>query len=246
MKPRQLLFALLPVSLLITGCTDPTVHTKPRLTLHGQPQTVLQYPIGFAIVDHEAAQRGSEYAAELTTTICKASPRSLKAFPAAKLPIEGTVSLRINIRRLGGYFSRQENTVIRASDTRHTNAGDIAGWASIIKTAKGNQPVTAGRTPRVIIGAPIYAGWSGIAHLNVEIMDRRAGSNATMTIPLAAERAAGNMLGYMSARIQADEAWQAVAPQLARLLEGSIQKVSAEEQRDTGSSGPAYSCIGPN
>jgi len=126
------------------------------------------------------------------------------------------------------------------------NAGKISGWANVIKTAKGSAPVTAGRTPNVIIGAPIFAGWRGIAHINVEIMDRRQASTATITIPLAAGRAAGNTLRCISARIQADEAWKAVGPQLARLLDGAARKVLTEEQGGPGGASPSYSCMGQN
>ena len=83
---------------------------------------MLHQPIGFAIVDREAAKRGAACATELTAEICKAYLRALRSVPAAQLPLSDGVSLCINIRHLGGYFSWQQNTVIRASDNRHVNA----------------------------------------------------------------------------------------------------------------------------
>lgn len=208
---------------MLAGCSNEILLIKPKLALKNQPNISLARPIAFKVLDDEIGVRGVKYSAQLVEAICNAYPHSFEAVSPDSIAIDDRVVINIRIRQLGAYFNRTRKSALgpRAS---HAIKGSVAGWGRAVAVARPKQPVVSGTVFVVLPG-----NWSGIAHIEVEVLDRRPGHLASFTIPIAAERSRPNDLGYVGAASVANEAWGSVGPRLAAVLEAAVQKVAGDK-----------------
>lgn len=230
MKRIPVLVALAVV--VVTGCTETTRLTKPSLTLSAQPSLTLAPRVAFTITDDEAAGRGAAYRNELAKKICAAYPGAFTYRPAAKFPEQGKASLTLKIRQLGSYFNRTRASRLRRPVAHPASIeADFKDWAVVIESAATGEPLIKGQVAGWLILPGIYAGWSGIAHVDVEIHDNRPGHSFQAAFSIAAERSAPNTFGLISASMTADDAWKEVSPAIVRLFAATAEKVRVDQSR---------------
>ena len=208
---------------LVAGCSKEIVLIKPKLTLTSRANISLAQPVAIRVVDDEAGGRGVKYSAKLLKAICNAYPHSFKAVSPDSIAVHDRVVINIYIRQLGAYFNRTKKSVLGSRAYRVINKKNIAGWGRVIAAAQATQPVVSGTVFKYLPG-----NWSGIAHIDVEVRDRRPGHFASFTISIAAERSGGNDLGYARATFLASDAWNSVGPRLAAVLHAANQKVAGD------------------
>ena len=221
MRSRSIFILL--ACLLSTGCTEIFL-TKPDLTLTKQPDIALAAPIALAVIDDEAATRGGAYAAQLAKAITDAYPHAIELRAATADDASGRVAVTIRIHHLGAFFNRTVYSVLNAGPETTELRGTVADWDAVAAAAFRTGPVSQGTVFKDIQG-----NWSGIADLDIVLVDQRPGRAANFTVPLAYEHSQPNVLGYIGAMMLADDAWRTVAPRLAAFLDAAVRKVKAEE-----------------
>ena len=207
---------------LLSACSE-VVLTKPNLPLTQRPEITLVPAIALSVIDDEAGERGGLYAAQITKAIVDAYPRSVEAVAPGAAAAPGRVALSIHIRQLGAFFNRSQSSIMDARAARNGPEGTVADWDGVAAAAVGAGPTASGT-----VYAHLPGNWSGIAFLEIEVRDRRPGKSAAFAFVLAAERFRPNELGYMEARMAADDAWQEIAPRLVAFIDAAIRKVKAE------------------
>lgn len=211
--------SLAMLAFTLSGCSEVSL-TKPDLELASNAQR-LDSPLELQIVDDQANDRGGGYASHLAGEIRSAFPHAIEL---AQAPVEGRANLTLHIHFLGAHFNRSKNALLPNQSILTAARGTIDGWQPVVAAAAGQGAVSSGT---VFVNLP--GNWSGVAYFDAEIRDLRPGHNATLVIPIASEHSAPNKLGALQAEIQADSAWEAVAPRLTALLDATIAKLAAEQ-----------------
>jgi hypothetical protein len=208
-------------AVLLGGCST-QVLTTPTLALDVQPTLVADPPISLRVVDDESDGRGQDYAGQLAQAIVAAYPRAIEKAPDNSAPVPRRVNMVVRIKQLGAFFHVGSIPVLPSRATLGAVVGSVEDWAPVVKASASGRPAISGT---VFIGD---GNWSGVAYLEVYVQDLRDGRDAAFRLPLVAERAAPNSLGYMSAKLVADSAWDEIGPCLAAFLDASVRKVAAE------------------
>lgn len=230
MRPISVLVAL--AAIVVAGCTETTRLTKPSLTLSAQPALSLSPRVAFTIVDDEAAGRGKDYRDRLANAVCVAYPGAFSYRPAAKFPAKGQAALTLNIRQLGSYFNRTPASRLRRPVAHPASIkADFEDWSAVIRSATTGEPLIKGQVGGWTILPGLYHGWSGIAHIDIEIHDNRPGHSFQAVFSIAAERSAPNTFGLISASMTADDAWREVAPAIGRLFAATAEKMRKDQSR---------------
>lgn len=243
---KRFLLVLASSVMILTGCTETTRLTKPKLSLTSQPERNLSPRILFTIADDEAADRGQDFARSMATRICAAHPGAFRYLPSVAAPPPGQVLVTMRIRQLGGYFNRTRFSRLRQPvATPESNEQDMEDWGNVVVSATTGQPMIAGQVGTYLITPGLYHGWSGIAHIDFKINDARPGHSLEAQFSIAAERSALNTFGFATAALTAAEAWGIVNPAINRFLLAASNKVS-RDQSLSGSAqpGPAGTCMG--
>jgi hypothetical protein len=75
-----------------------------------------------------------------------------------------------------------------------------------------------------LMNVPLLTAW-----LEIDVHDKRKGSDISFTLPIVAETRESNTLGYASAFRAAKSAWKIVSAQLMGTLDSVLMKVRDEE-----------------
>ncbi|MFC4270776.1 hypothetical protein GQF03_03510 [Sneathiella chungangensis] len=222
---------VLLLAVLVTGCaslTNTEIHTSPEVSLNSSFQRAPDKPILISVIDHDAAKREGDFGPVLINEINRIYPNAFQVVPPSTSSVAGSVSMQIHVRRLGGFFNDSTLSVLRRSGYKDPVSGDADEWQQVILEAKSEQPVISG-----YVGGPygIIRGWSGIAFIDIKVHDLRFDRPHIFTISIAAERSTLNNFGFITAQMNAAEAWEDVEPRLARFLDAAVQKVAAEQYR---------------
>jgi hypothetical protein len=210
------------LALLLAACGK-QVPTQPTLTLIPRPDLQANPPINLVVLDDQASER-SGYAAQLAKTIQDAYPRAISA-PMQTTPAPQQVTLKLHIRYIGASFNQTKDAVL-SNQTVDPPRGNAADWQPLVTRAIGLHAVSSGWVYKKLPG-----NWSGIAHIDIEVTDRRPGAKAAFRFPLVAERSAGNDFGYARAQMVASDAWSEIGPRLAHFLDSAVHKVVTEGPR---------------
>ena len=205
------------VAVLLGGCST-QVLTTPDLALNAQPTLVADPPISLRVLDEQGDGRGEDYADRLAQAILAAYPHAIEKAPDGAAPVARRVNMLVRIKQLGAFFHDTSTSVLPSPSALRV-VGSVGDWAPVIRASFSSEPPVSGT---VFIGG---GNWSGVAYLEVYVQDLRDDRGTAFKLPLIAERAAPNTLGYMSATIVADRAWEEIGPRLASFLDASVRKV---------------------
>lgn len=233
--------SFLLLAVLISGCAGvhmQEVHVIPEVSLNSSFEKAPEQPILISIIDHDTVKREGDFAPILSNSIDQVFPNAYKIVPPTASMVAGSVSMRIHVRRLGGFFNQTGVSVLQRSGYTGPVSGNADGWQKVILASKSQDPVISGT-----VGGRygIRHGWSGIAFLDIEVHDLRFDSPRIFTVSIAAERSTPNRGGYFSAKINFGRAWENVEPRLARFLNAAVTKVTDEQSQQVAPPKPKKS-----
>lgn len=134
-----------------------------------------------------------------------------------------SILVKFRIVEMGSVFgSRVVSSVAYATAYKQAYIHASNGWDSILIHGSSNASVFGGS----------FTGegwWIGSVWIDVDVSDRRNGQNINFNFPLVAEHKESNMLGYKSAAIASEHAWDKVYPQLLKVVDEILIKIINDE-----------------
>jgi hypothetical protein len=133
---------------------------------------------------------------------------------------DNSVAIKIKIKEIGAKFGIR---TIRYQ-THHNQITAVAGsistyWGSAVSSAIISQPI-------VKDNYAIDGYWIGTSLLNITLVDNLHPQKNIHEFPFAAENVQGNILGYMTAKIVAEQSWRTVSSHLLDLIDSIALKIS--------------------
>lgn len=221
MRNVKLLIMLVAV-LAVAGCATqrsikPLIKTAPRVGLH------LKTPVLMSVYDGRTNPLNPGAAATLKAQLQKIYGSNLRWVPYFQKTPSGRVSVRLRIIKLGAKFgSRIISSVAYTNALQSAQVSATGPWGPVVGSVSGTSSVLSGS----------FSGegwWNGAAWLDVQIQDNRTSRTYHVTIPLAAEDHKSNILGYASANKAVRAAWNDVATQLTRVMDGILRTLRDAE-----------------